>query len=115
MISNWIFVIVMILLAILAYFIGLTRGISGSQHLYDDGWLAAEEYFKRFPELVQDIDKMLDDLYEEQQREKQQKARRLVMELDELFQDSNENARSSPQEAPETTQNEKMNGNTTEK
>ena len=83
--SNWIFVIVMILLAILAYFIGLTRGISGSQHLYDDGWMAAEEYFKRFPELVQDIDKMLDDLYEEQQREKQQKARNLVMELDELF------------------------------
>lgn len=85
MVSNWIFVIVMILLAILAYFIGLTRGISGSQHLYDDGWTAAEEYFKRFPELVQDIDKMLDDLYEEQQREKQQKARRLVRELDELF------------------------------
>lgn len=116
MISNWIFVIVMILLAILAYFIGLTRGITGSQHLYDDGWLAAEEYFKQHPELVQDIDKMLDELYEEHvQREKQQKARRLVRELDELFQDSNENAPSGSQEAPETTQNEKMNGNTTEK
>jgi len=85
MISNWIFVIVMILLAILAYFIGLTRGISGSQHLYDDGWMAAETYFKQHPELVQDIDKMLDDLYEEHEREKQQKARRLVRELDEMF------------------------------
>lgn len=85
MISNWIFVIVMILLAILAYFIGLTRGITGSQHLYDDGYEAAETYFKQHPELVQDIDKMLDDLYEEHEREKQQKARRLVMELDELF------------------------------
>lgn len=88
MISNWIFVIVMILLAILAYFIGLTRGITGSQHLYDDGWLAAEEYFKRFPELVQDIDKMLDDLYNEYQRDSNRKyeiAGQMIRELDELF------------------------------
>lgn len=99
MISNWIFVIVMILLAILAYFIGLKRGISGSQHLYDDGYEAAEEYFKRFPELVQDIDKMLDDLSQEQQ--KNEKARGFVAQLDELFGDDDENARSSPQEAPE--------------
>lgn len=90
MISNWIFVITMILLAILAYFIGLSRGISGSQHLYDDGWLAAEEYFKRFPELVQDLDKMMDDLYNEYQRNSNQKyeiARQMVRELDELFDD----------------------------
>lgn len=86
--SNWIFVIVMILLAILAYFIGLTRGISGSQHLYDDGWIAAEEYFKRFPELVQDIDKMMDNLNEESEpdsNQKYEKAKQLVKELDELF------------------------------
>lgn len=87
MISNWIFVIVMILLAILAYFIGLTRGISGSQHLYDDGWLAAEEYFKRFPELTQDIDKMMDDLYEEYKQDKYEKAREMIKELDDLFED----------------------------
>lgn len=112
MISNWIFIIVMILLAVLAYFIGLTRGITGSQHLYDEGWTAAEEYFKRFPELVQDIDKMLEDLSQEQKNEK---ARGFVAQLDELFRDDDENARSGPQEAPETTQNGKMNGNTTEK
>lgn len=88
MISNWIFVIVMILLAILAYFIGLTRGISGSQHLYDDGWMAAETYFKQHPELVQDLDKMMDDVYNEYQRDSNRKyeiARRMVKELDELF------------------------------
>lgn len=84
MISNWIFVIIMILLAILAYFIGLTRGITGSQHLYDDGWSAAEEYFKRFPELVQDIDTMLDDLSQEQEN-KYEKARNFVAQLDDLF------------------------------
>lgn len=81
--SNWIFVIIMILLAILAYFIGLTRGITGSQHLYDEGWMAAEEYFKRFPELVQDIN-------EETERDNNQKyeiARQMVSELDELFDD----------------------------
>lgn len=99
MISNWIFVIIMILLAILAYFIGLTRGITGSQHLYDDGWSAAEDYFKQHPELVQDIDTMLDDLSQEQ--EKNEKARGFVAQLDELFRDDDENARSGPQEAPE--------------
>lgn len=88
MISNWIFVIIMILLAILAYFIGLTRGISGSQHLYDDGWMSAEEYFKQHPELVQDIDKMMDDLYADHlKREKYEKANRMVKELGELFDD----------------------------
>lgn len=88
--SNWIFVIVMILLAILAYFIGLTRGISGSQHLYEEGWIAAEEYFKQHPELVQDLDKMLDDLYAEHQQTENKKyeiARKMVRELDELFND----------------------------
>ena len=88
MISNWIFVIIMILLAILAYFIGLTRGISGSQHLYDDGWIAAEDYFKQHPELVQDLDKMMDDLYNEYKRDCSQKyeiARQMVRELDDLF------------------------------
>lgn len=113
--NTFIYCIGMLLIGVVCYFIGLRRGIIGTRHLYDEGWIDAEKYFKRFPELVQDIDTMLDDLYEEQQREKQQKARHLIRELDELFQDSNENARSSPQEAPETTQNEKMNGNTTEK
>lgn len=84
MISNWIFVIVMILLAILAYFIGLTRGITGSQHLYDDGYEAGITYCMQHYEMTE-IEPMLDDLYEEQQREKQQKARRLVRELDDLF------------------------------
>ena len=86
--SNWIFVIIMILLAILAYFIGLTRGISGSQHLYDDGYEAAETYFKQHPELVQDLDKMMDDLYDEYKRDCSQKyeiARQMVRELDDLF------------------------------
>lgn len=100
--------------AIAGYGIGLHRGFKVSDGLYDEGWIDCEEHMKQHYEMTE-IEPMLDDLYEEQKREKQQKARRLVRELDELFQDSNENARSSPQEAPETTQNEKMNGNTTEK
>lgn len=81
MISNWIFVIVMILLAILAYFIGLTRGITGSQHLYDDGYEAGITYCMQHYEMTE-IEPMLDDLYEEQ---KYEKAKQLVKELDELF------------------------------
>lgn len=77
MISNWLFIVLIILLSMVAYFIGLQRGITGSQHLYDDGWLAAEEYFKRFPELVE----------EEDDEGKYDKARRMIRELDELFED----------------------------
>lgn len=61
--------------AIGGYIIGLRRGITSSQHLYDDGWIAAEEYFKRFPELVEEED--VEDNYD--------KARELVRQLDDLF------------------------------
>ena len=61
--------------AIGGYIIGLRRGITGSQHLYDDGWIAAEEYFKRFPELVE----------EEDDEDKYDKARELLNQLDDLF------------------------------
>ena len=61
-----------------AYFIGLTRGITGSQHLYDDGWIAAEEYFKRFPELLEG---------EEEDEDRYDKARELIHQLDELFEE----------------------------
>lgn len=93
--SNLIYVIGMILIGIFCYFIGLRRGISGTQHLYDDGWLAAEEYFKRFPELVQDIDHMVDGLYEEYKQRKYEKANKLINELDELFEydENNEKTR----------------------
>jgi len=79
--NTFIYIIGMLLIGFVCYFIGLKRGISGSQHLYDDGWIAAEEYFKRFPELVQDIN-------EETERDNNQKyeiARQMVSELDELF------------------------------
>ena len=81
MVTNWIFIIGMLLIGFACYFIGLKRGITGSQHLYYDGWIAAEEYFKRFPELVQDIN-------EESEMDNNQKyeiARQMVEELDDLF------------------------------
>lgn len=40
MISNWILIIAMILIGILAYLIGLTRGINSTAHDYDEGYLA---------------------------------------------------------------------------
>lgn len=80
MISNWIYLILALLLSAVAYFIGLTRGITGSQHLYDEGWLAAEEYFKHFPELVG----------EEDDEDRYDKARRMIRELDELFNEDDE-------------------------
>lgn len=83
----WI-VICAIFCALGGYTIGLRRGIKVSDGLYDMGWEAAETYFKQHPELVQNIDKMLDDLYEEHlQQEKYEKAYRMVKELDELFDD----------------------------
>ena len=66
--------------AIGGYIIGLRRGITSSQHLYDDGWIAAEEYFKRFPELVE----------EEDDEDKYDKARRMIRELDDLFNEEDE-------------------------
>lgn len=63
--------------AIGGYIIGLRRGITSSQHLYEDGWIAAEEYFKRFPELLEDED----------DEDKYDKARELIRQLDELFDD----------------------------
>ena len=80
MISNWLFIVLIILLSMVAYFIGLRRGITGSQHLYDEGWLAAEEYFKRFPELLEGV--------EEDDEERYDKARELIRQLDELFEEN---------------------------
>lgn len=82
MISNWLFIVLIILLSMVAYFIGLRRGITGSQHLYADGWIAAEEYFKRFPELVEGV--------EEDDEDREDKARELIRQLDELFDDEEE-------------------------
>jgi hypothetical protein len=62
-----------------AYFIGLQRGITGSRHLYDEGWIAAEEYFRHFPELLEN-----DEL------DKYDKAKDLVKALDQLFNEDDE-------------------------
>ena len=86
--NTFIYIIGMLLIGVVCYFLGLKRGITSSQYLYDDGWLAAEEYFKQHPELVQDLDKMMDDLYDEYKRDCNQKyeiARQMVRELDDLF------------------------------
>lgn len=81
----WI-VICAIFCALGGYTIGVRRGIKVSDGLYDMGWEDAEKYFKRFPELVQDIDKMMDDLYAEHlKQEKYEKACGMIKELDELF------------------------------
>lgn len=46
--SNWIFVIGMILIGIFCYFIGLTRGIKETEaehaHDYDNGYMAAIDW-----------------------------------------------------------------------
>ena len=82
--NTFIYCIGMLLIGVVCYFIGLRRGIIGTRHLYDEGWIDAEKYFKRFPELVQDIDTMLDDLSQEQEN-KYEKARNFVAQLDGLF------------------------------
>lgn len=74
---NIYFYLLIIFVAVVSYIIGLRRGITGSQHLYDDGWIAAEEYFKRFPELVQGVEEDDEDRYD--------KARELIRQLDDLF------------------------------
>lgn len=89
MLSNWIFVIVMILLAIFAYFIGLTRGVkeTEAEHLmdYDKGYADALSYCEQHYQM-EEIDPMMNNLYEEQ---KYEKARKMIKELDELFEDDN--------------------------
>lgn len=83
----WI-VICAIFCALGGYIIGARRGIKVSDGLYDAGWEDAETYFKQHPELVQDIDKMMDDLYADHlKREKYEKACGMVKELGELFDD----------------------------
>lgn len=79
---NIYFYLLIIFVAVVSYIIGLRRGITGSQHLYDDGWIAAEEYFKRFPELVQGVEEDDEDRYD--------KARELIRQLDELFEEDEE-------------------------
>lgn len=87
--SNWIFVIAMILIGILSYFIGLTRGVkeTEAEHLmdYDKGYADALSYCEQRYHM-EEIDPMLNDLYEEQ---KYEKAKQLVKELDDLFEDDN--------------------------
>ena len=70
--------VIIIITVILGYIAGLRRGITGSQHLYDDGWIAAEKYFKRFHELLEDEDKY-------------DKARELIHQLDEIFEEDDDN------------------------
>lgn len=82
--NTFIYIIGMLLIGVVCYFLGLRRGISGSQHLYEDGWAAAEDYFNRFPELVQDLDD-LNEKSEMDSNQKYEKAKQLVKELDELF------------------------------
>lgn len=83
----WI-VINAIFCALVGYIIGLRRGIKISDGLYDMGWEAAKTYFKQHPELIQDISKTTNDLYDEHlQRGKYEKAYRMVKELGELFDD----------------------------
>lgn len=76
--------IMVIALSAVAYLIGLRRGLETSKNFYDEGWLACEQYFNTHFELTP-IDEMLDGVYEELTRE--QKARVLIDELDDLFQD----------------------------
>lgn len=64
-----------------SYFIGLHRGNSNNKYEYDrgydDGWLAAEEYFKqRFLEGFE---------VEDPDRTRYDKARELLRQLDDLF------------------------------
>ena len=85
MLSNWIFVIAMILIGILSYFIGLTRGVkeTEAEHLmdYDKGYADALSYCEQHYQM-EEIDPMMDNLYEEQ---KYEKVKQLVKELDDLF------------------------------
>lgn len=80
--DTFIYIIVMLLIGVVCYFIGLRRGIISTRHLYDEGWLRAENYFKHLAELVQDNNKTPNDLSKEQKNEK---AREFVAQLDELF------------------------------
>jgi hypothetical protein len=71
--SNWIFVIGMILIGIFCYFIGLTRGIKETEaehlHDYDKGYMAAIDWCE-----------------ETVRRETRQgKLKGMIKELDELF------------------------------
>lgn len=71
--SNWIFVIGMILIGIFCYFIGLTRGIKETEaahlHDYDNGYMAAIDWCE-----------------ETARRETRQgKLKGMIKELDELF------------------------------
>lgn len=71
--SNWIFVIGMILIGIFCYFIGLTRGIKETEaehaHDYDNGYMAAIDWCE-----------------ETARRDTRQgKLKGMIKELDELF------------------------------
>ena len=77
--SNWIFVIGMILIGIFCYFIGLTRGIKETEaehaHDYDNGYMAAIDWCE-----------------ETARRDTRQgKLKGMIKELDDLFSDYDEN------------------------
>ena len=78
--------------AIMGYAIGLHRGFKTweiSKNGYDEGWIAASDYYTQHYELTP-IDDMLDELYDDHigfkaEIERNKKAKEMVEQLDELF------------------------------
>lgn len=78
---NWIFTIAMILIGILSYLIGLTRGVkeTEAEHLtdYDKGWLDAAAWYEENFDLLQKEDAVIHN--------KRMTQEQIVKELGDLF------------------------------
>ena len=84
MITDWLFVIGMVLIGILCYCIGLRRGIKEMADEYDTGYNDALAYCEQNYQM-EEINAVTDGLCQEYLRDKDRKARELISQLGELF------------------------------
>lgn len=81
--ANTIWIIILaIFTAIMGYGIGLRRGFKTYENEYDRGYNDGLTYCEQHYEMT-DVDEMMDTMYREE------KARDLIKQLDELFEDDN--------------------------
>ncbi len=88
------YIIAMTFVGVICYIIGLRRGINVTEENhandYDDGYNDGLSYCQQNYEM-HELEPMTDALYNEAYKEKCEKGKELIRQLDELFEDDDEN------------------------